>query len=232
MIGLERTSPRPTEAGRLRHPPRQHLPRHPHGRGFAAVVLSGGYVEAGDTGRHLVAPGEVLLHRPWESHLDRIDRRGAEVLVLPIAANDLAPAAGRVRDPDAIVRLAERDRQAAAQQLLAELTPKPACAGDWPDLLALAICADPSLSLSAWAAAWSLHAGSLSRGFRQVFGLTPVGYRLAQRTRRAIDAVLRTGAPLSQIALDSGFADQAHMSRAIGRLAQATPTALRLGARR
>ena len=215
----------------MRHPPRQQLPRHPHRHGFAALVLSGGYVEAGDTGRHLMAPGEVLLHRSWESHLDRFDGRGAEVLVLTIADNDIGPAAACVRDADAIARLAERDREAAAQLLLSDLAPKAACAGYWPDLLAQSICADPSLSLGAWAAAWGLHAGSLSRGFREVFGLTPVGYRLAQRTRRALDAVLQTPEPLSRIALDCGFADQAHMSRSIDRLASTSPAALRRGVR-
>lgn len=170
------------------------------------------------------------MHRSWESHLDRFDARGAEVLVLPIADNDAGPLAGRVHDADAIARLAERDREAAARQLLADLTPRTCAAEDWPDLLAQALRADPSLSLTGWAAAWGLHAGSLSRGFRQVFGLTPVGYRLAQRTRRAAEAVVRTPLALSLIAQDCGFADQAHMSRAIGRLAGATPAALRRSA--
>src|SRR5579862_2527470 len=184
MTGLERTSPRRTMPGRMRHPPRQQLPRHPHDHGFAALVLSGGYVEAGDTGRHLMEPGDVLLHRSWESHLDRIDRRGAEVLVLPIADGDAGPLAGRIRDPDAVARLAERDRTAAARRLLGNLEPKASITLDWPDLLAEAMRADPSLSLSGWAAHLGLHVGSLSRGFRQVFGMTPVGYRVAQRTRR------------------------------------------------
>lgn len=228
MTGLERTSPaRPTSAGRTRHPPREHLPRHPHDHAFAAVVLKGGYVEAGDTGRHRVEAGHVLLHRSWESHLDRFDARGAEVLVLPVADDEAWPVLGHVEDPDELVRIAERDRPAAARQLLETLAPKPAAATDWPDLLAQALSHDAGLSLAAWASGYGLHAGSLSRGFVQVFGTTPVGYRLAQRTRRAIAAVLHTREALSAIALDCGFADQAHMCRAVSHLAQTTPTALR-----
>ncbi len=211
----------------MRHPPREHLPRHPHEDAFAALVLRGGYVEAGDTGRHRMEPGDVLLHQAWESHLDRFDGRGAEVLVLPIGDGDANAPFGRVADPDAIVRLAERDRLAAANRLLADLTPGAPAAADWPDLLAQAIRSDPSLSLAAWADGRGMHIGSLSRGFRQVFGATPVAYRLIQRTRRAIDAVLSSRTPLSLIALDCGFADQSHMSRAIGGLVRATPTALR-----
>jgi AraC-like DNA-binding protein len=232
IVGLERTSPaqgpaQVSAASRLRHPPRQHMPRHPHDHGFAAVVLTGGYVEAGDTGQHRMEAGDVLFHQAWESHLDRFDGRGAEVLVLPIADRDAGALTGRIADPDAIARLAERSPEGAAQRLLADLLPKAPAAADWPELLAQAMRADPSLSLGAWASQWGLHVGSLSRGFRQVFGMTPVGYRLTQRTRRAIEAVLHSQTPLSLIAQDCGFADQAHMSRAIGRLARTTPAALR-----
>ena len=34
--------------------------------GFATVVLADHYVEAGDTGRHRVEPGDVLPHRGYE----------------------------------------------------------------------------------------------------------------------------------------------------------------------
>jgi AraC-like DNA-binding protein len=233
MDDLERTSHeaaavRGAEAGRLRHPPRLQLPRHPHDHGFAALVLSGGYIEAGDTGRHRMEAGDVLLHQAWESHLDRFDRRGAEVLVLPIEDRDAADLVGRIADPDAIVRLAERHRVEAAQELLAALTPRAAAAAaDWPDMLAQALRTDPALPLTLWARDRGLHLGSLSRGFRQVFGVTPVAYRLIQRTRRAMAAVRVSGAPLSAVAQDCGFADQAHMSRAIRRLANTTPGALR-----
>ena len=214
----------------MRHPARETLPRHLHDHAFAAVVLSGSYVEAGDTGRHWMAPGDVLLHRAWESHLDRFGAGGAEVLVLEIAEADAGRLYGQVADPDALARLAEQDRAAATQRLLSVLAPKPAQAGDWPDLLALALNEDPSLCLSAWASERGLHQGSLSRGFRQVFGVAPVGYRLAQRTRRAMAAVRATDEPLSRVAQDCGFADQAHMSRAIRKLARTTPAALRQAA--
>lgn len=232
MPGLEQNSPprgdaRPADAGRMRHGASENLPRHRHDEGFAAVVLSGGYVEAGDTGRHRTEPGDVLLHRPCEHHLDRFDRRGAEVLVLPLGHHWTGPIHGRLADPDALVRLAEVDPHQAAARLLAELSPKPGPASDWPDLLARALRADPSLGLADWARASGLHLGSLSRGFRQVFGVTPAAYRLTQRAHRAIDALLRTAAPLSAIAHDCGFADQAHMTRAVHAAAGASPAALR-----
>jgi AraC-like DNA-binding protein len=214
----------------MRHAPRETLPRHLHDHAFAAVVLSGGYVEAGDTGRHWMEAGDVLLHQAWESHLDRFGERGAEVLVLEISDKDAVGLCGRIADPDALARLAERDRDAAARLMLAELRPKVPAPGDWPDLLARALYDDPALRLGAWAGDRGLHLGSVSRGFRQVFGMAPVGYRLVQRTRRAIAAVRGSIEPLSFIAQDCGFADQAHMSRAIQKLARTTPAALRRAA--
>lgn len=213
----------------MRHPPHEELARHPHAHAFAALVLSGGYVEAGDAGRHWMEPGCVLLHEAWESHLDRFGDRGAEVLVLEIADEDASGSAGHVADPDAIVRLAERDAAAASRALLAQLQPT-AGAGDWPDQLAEALRCDPGLCVGDWANARGLRLGSVSRGFRQVYGLSPVGFRLVQRTRRALDALRRAAEPLCQVALDCGFADQAHMSRAIRSLTGTTPSALRRAA--
>lgn len=192
------------------------------------MVLAGGYVEAGDTGRHRVEAGDVLLHAAWESHLDRFDGRGAEVLVLAVDDGVLPRVTGRAADPDAVARLAERDRAAAAALLLSTLGPTVERAADWPDLLARDLRRDTALCLAAWAEAHGLHAGSISRGFRQVFGLTPAAYRLAQRTGCAIRTIRGSTQPLSLIALDCGFADQAHMSRSIRRVAGATPARLRL----
>lgn len=233
MDGLERSSHpgvRPAKPGRTNHAPRELLPRHPHDHAFAALVLSGGYVEAGDTGRHRLEAGDVLLHQAWESHLDRFDGRGAEVLVLPIDDADTGPLIGRCADPDSIVRAAERDRGEAAARLLAAIAPRATGHADWPDLLAQALRDDPGLCLTRWADQRGLHLGSVSRGFRQVFGVTPVGFRLIQRTRHALAAIRAGAEPLSAIALDCGFADQAHMGRAVRRLAQATPTELRRAA--
>jgi AraC-like DNA-binding protein len=210
----------------MRHQPRELLARHPHRRAFATLVLAGGYVEAGDVGRHRVQAGDVLLHQAWESHLDRFGDRGAEVLVLDIADDDASRPAGRVADADAIVRLAERDAAAAGRALLAQLEPKPGTQ-DWPDVLAERLGGEPNLCLGDWASRHGLRLGSVSRGFKQAYGVAPLRFRLVQRTRRAIEALRRAADPLSQVAQDCGFADQAHMCRAIRSLTGTTPAALR-----
>lgn len=220
--------PRPAPAGRTRHAPWEDLARHRHDHGFAALVLSGGYVEAGDTGRHRVEAGDVVVHRAFESHLDRFDARGAEVLVLPLPRGWDGPACGRAGDPDAVIRAAERDPTAAPRLLLLDgVSEAPASMMDWPDELARSLRADPCLALADWAEAAGLHLGSVSRGFRQVFAVTPAAFRLAQRTHRAVEAILGAARPLAVIAQDCGFADQAHMTRAVAKLTGRTPSALR-----
>jgi AraC-like DNA-binding protein len=193
------------------------------------VVLAGGYLEAGDSGRHGMEPGDVLLHEAWESHLDRINARGAEVLMLELGAEAGRRVVGRIADPDALVRLAERDQRAALAYLLENLTARPPGQTDWPDLLARDLRAETGLRLETWAEARGLHPGSISRGFRQVFGVTPAAYRLAQRTGRALRAIRGSPEPLDCIAQNCGFADQAHMNRSVRRLAATTPAALRRG---
>ncbi len=193
-------------------------------------MLSGGYVEAGDTGRHRVEAGDVVAHRAFESHLDRFDARGAEVLVLPLPRGWDGPVCGRIAEPDAVVRAAERDPADAALRLLEGLTATASPTADWPDELARALRADPGLALADWAEAAGLHLGSVSRGFRQVFAVTPAAFRLAQRTHRAVEAILGTASPLAVIAQDCGFADQAHMTRAMANLTGRTPSALRAAA--
>jgi AraC-like DNA-binding protein len=223
-------SARPIGAGRLRHAPGENLPRHGHDRAFAALVLAGGYVEAGDTGRHRLEAGDVLVHREYEGHLDRFDARGAEVLILPIPEEWDGPCHGRVADMDSIARAAEKNAAAAAVLLREGMTPQRPGAIDWPELLAQSLRSNPALELGEWAATIGVHKGSLSRGFRLVFGMTPEAFRLVQRTHRAITVLARGPESLAVIAQDCGFADQAHMTRSVARLTGATPARLRRAA--
>ena len=230
LESISRTQFRRAAPGRMRHAPCATLPRHCHREAFVAVVLAGGYDEAGDTGHHRVEAGDVIFHHAFESHLDRFSSPGAEVFVLPLLGRWDGSQLGSIEDPDSIVRTSETDPLEALDRLIAAFTPCAPTTGDWPDQLARALQDDPWVQLADWADAIGLHPASLSRGFAQVFGTTPAAYRLAQRTRRAIDTVTASDIPLSRIAFDCGFADQAHMTRAVARLAGATPGALRQNA--
>lgn len=228
--GMPRPGARPLTAGPMRHPPHERLGRHRHDEAFVALVLAGGYVEAGDTGRHRLRPGDVLVHRCWEYHLDEVAASGAQVLILPMPAAWDGPTHAAAADPDAIVRLAERDLPAALGLLTSGLTERVAPPQDWPDLLAARLRDDPDAPLASWARELGLHPGSLARGFRQVFGVTPAAYRLFQRTHRALGHIAAGDAGLAAVAAQCGFADQAHMSRAVRRMTGLAASQLRRGA--
>lgn len=228
MCDIECSSLRrvPPAAGRLLHPAGDLLARHPHTGAFAAIVLAGGYVEAGDTGRHRVAAGDVLFHNSYESHLNRVPRTGAEVFVLPLRIPHAMAVHGRIADPDAIVRLAERDLAQATAALLDRVQPRATAIEDWPDILARAILADPNMSIGAWAFDNGLHSGSVSRGFRQEFEISPASFRVSVRAQRVILALAKDKS-LTEVALTAGFADQAHMCRVLKKATGQTPRRVR-----
>jgi AraC-like DNA-binding protein len=232
MSGLERTSPhrdvRPACQGRLRFVPGEFLPPHIHEEAFATIVLTGGYIEAGDTGRHRARPGDVVLHRSYEYHLDRVELSGTEILVIPLTRENSGQVSGRIPDPDSLVRIGESDPQSAEVALLDQFECRHETEFDWPDELARALRDDPSLNLRGWARANQLSDGSISRGFSQVFGVSARSYRLLQRTHRAIREILATNESFAAIAQNCRFADQAHMSRSVQRVTALSPKQLRV----
>jgi AraC-like DNA-binding protein len=202
------------------------IPRHRHDAPYAAVVLAGGYEEAGDSGRLWVEAGMVVVHDAYHAHLNRSVTRRAQVLNLTMPI-DTAAAVGRLADADAVARVAERDVEAAAALILRSLAPERRVSVGWPDDLAAALEADDEVCLGAWAGTRGLAAETLSRGFGQAFGVTPSRFRLEARARRAWRALTSGGAPLASLAAEMGFADQAHMSRAVKALTGAPPGAWR-----
>jgi AraC-like DNA-binding protein len=201
------------------------IARHRHAQGYAALVVSGGYVEAGDAGRFRVGAGDVVLHRAFEAHRNGVARTGAVVINVPLDVPADWPNAFRARHPDVLIWAARRDPQAVASLLEPGDVVLPA-ADDWVDLLAGALNRDPALLLGPWAQRHGLRPEALSRGFVAAFGVTPARYRLEARTRQAVAALRAAAAPIAAIALEHGFADQAHFSRSVRALTGCTPKAL------
>ena len=72
---------------------------------------------------------------------------------------------------------------------------------------------------------------TLARRFRQAFGTSPSRFRTMRRLDRARRMML-AGIPLSAAALESGFADQSHMTRSFKRTYGLTPAAWGAAVRR
>src|SRR5579864_5228695 len=190
--------------------------RHVHKRAYAALVLSGCYEEAGDSGRHRVQAGNLVLHEDFEAHLDRIPTLRAVVLNVPLPAQyTFRSGVGGVDDPDAIVRLVEKgDLEAATLLLCSTAIKEPECQ-DWPDELAASLAQNASLNLSGWSEMKGISAWDLSRSFAKVFGISPCAFRARARTRQAWRAIRTAGTPLSAVAAHCGFADQAQDRKSV-----------------
>lgn len=94
---------------------------------------------------------------------------------------------------------------------------------DWPDLLANELRVGMSKPISAWAKEHGLTRESVSRGFRRVYGVSPVRFRAGVRARAAWRLLVSTRYPLSALSLQSGFSDQSHMTRAVHRVTGRPP---------
>ena len=84
-----------------------------------------------------------------------------------------------------------------------------------------------ALQLADVASVAGLHPSSLARAFKRRFEMTPWQYQ----RRRQIDWVkaelLRSDRPISMIALDAGFADHSHLTRAFRSMEGVAPSSLR-----
>ena len=200
------------------------LPRHRHAEGYATIVLAGSFEEASFAGRSIAAPGDVLLHGAFDCHANWITSRcSLKILRLPWH-NNLLEGRFRVRDPDALARLVERDPMEAMDQLRASLVEIGTSEIHWTERLACALRVQTFTCLETWAGSERLAPETVSRGFRRAFGVTPKLFRIESRARRAWNHLLHSSSPLTEIAHQMGFADHAHLSRTVVALTGAPPS--------
>jgi AraC-like DNA-binding protein len=95
------------------------------------------------------------------------------------------------------------------------------------DLTRQAVAADPRLGLAELARAAGLSPYHLSRTFRRSTGLTLSRFRSRLMVRRALDLLAGGRRDLAAVAADTGFADQAHLTRTVRRETGRTPGELR-----
>mgnify|MGYP000184420375 CR=1 FL=1 len=196
--------------------PHTDIPRHRHVRPYAALVLEGGYEEAGEGGRFRVGAGDVLIHAAFSSHLDRDPGRRTVVLNLPLPPLWARRSArARTDAVDEVCRLAERDVTAAGALLCAQLRPCGPGLADLPDALAASLSAVDAPAIDAWAAAHGVARTTAWRWFKRVYAVGPARFRVEARARLAWWRVIDGDEPLATIAAGAGFADQAHMTRDI-----------------
>ena len=206
------------------------LPRHQHLQAYATLVLDGAYEQTAYAGRLIAEPGAVLVQPTLDCHANRMLGPGAKIVRLPWRREAGVGGVFRIRAFDEVRRVAERDPLEAGEALaeaLGELGPPGGELGDWPDLLAGDLNADPDLRLGAWAERMGVARETVSRGFARVYGVGPARFRAELQARQAVLRIAGGSEPLAAIASELGFADQPHMTRAVGWLTGAAPSAWR-----
>jgi len=201
-----------------RHPAGARATLHRHSAPYVALVLEGGYEECSVDGVWRCGPGDLVVHPPMHLHMNRFSGRRSRVLNIVLAARpctSLASSYGvwRPRDPDSIRFLTEMDGDAIAEMLThAEqsraLAPFPALSK-----MANGLTIDPHCRVGTAASHLGMTREHASRQFRRHFGLPPSVFRSEQRFRRALTLLTDFTTPLASVALDAGYADQAHLTR-------------------
>jgi AraC family transcriptional regulator len=231
----------------LRFPAGLQLPEHAHPETNLAVVLAGGwFAGSGPHEQDSFAP-TILVEPAGEAHAKRFGAVETAVLSLTIEAGRLGDVVGdvtrrflHVRDPyvellarRAVSELREPDDvtplavEAAALELVARVA-RTAGLERHPQWLGKARAvlhdryADP-LSVDDIADAVGIQPERLARGFRRAYGESLGAYLRRIRVNAAARLLATTDEPISRVAGEVGFADQAHLTRWFGRYLETTP---------
>jgi AraC family transcriptional regulator len=230
--------------------PRRTLPIHAHASAQVVFVLAGSYGEQW-AGRHVrLRPGSVIFRPPHERHANDFGESEVRALVIsyrPERLGALASYPSPVELPALAadvprqleLELARRDRAAPNalegwSLLLAARVARLVDRDPWPPWMgeALGFIArhhSEAITLGSVAHALGLHRASVAGAFRRHLDRS-VGEMIRDaRLRRAIAAIRSSLRPLSEIAGECGFFDQAHMGRWVKRVTGSTPGELRGG---
>ena len=82
---------------------------------------------------------------------------------------------------------------------------------------------DGNIHLSDMARECGLSVSHFTRAFRKTFGMSPYRWLLERRIDRAKALLVSSDLPIADIAIRSGFSDQAAFTRAFGRIVGDSP---------
>jgi AraC-like DNA-binding protein len=225
-------------------PPALQLDPHAHEPGQICFVLEGEYREWTAEGAHLLRPGCIQSHEPWEQHSNSFASEEALTLLVSIDPERWV----RLKAPGPFVltaRLSELAEDVRRELRRDDEASRPALEGLALLLLstvsrkaAAAERTEPSwlldaeefiesryvsaLSLATVAAAVGVHRATLAAAFRRHLSIS-VGERIREvRVRHAV-SMLRQGVPIDEVTMSTGFFDQAHLTRIFKRVTGLTP---------
>lgn len=228
--------------------PHRDVQRHTHDAAHFIFVTRGLYVSSAQHAPEISAAPVLIYNPPGTTHRDRFRRDdgggfdgrfvsiapermdGLPLMERPVCLNATTLAARLVPE----LQRWEPESALVAEGICLELLAHAAQRNPFGERTAprwLALACDmlraQETSVYEIAAACGVHPVHLARTFRRFFGCSPGAYLRRCRIERATGLLRRTRLTLAEIALRSGFADQAHMSRAFRSALALTPAAFR-----
>jgi AraC family transcriptional regulator len=231
------------------------LPPHTHERAVFAVTISGEWDSVMSGRPRSCRPGLVLTEPAEERHSNHFGARGARVVLIqadPLREELLRPCRRLLDEINVIPQpevtaLARRiARELAAPDALSALAIEAATLEMF--LVSARAWAAPRRPAPAWLrragelarddfrSSWSLgdfaaqlgiHPAHLSRAFRREYGAPLGAYIRRLRMQWAAERLGSTDAPIAEIALEAGFTDQSHFTRAFVKFGGIAPGAYR-----
>jgi AraC family transcriptional regulator len=225
------------------------LARHEHQTAYVSFLLGGSYSETFLQDERFCSPGTVIWHPRTETHADRFHCHGGHLLDLEIETGWLNDAEQEFKLVSGarmfrgglpyllglrIYRQLSDDSceiEDAATELLGFFFAGPLDRHrpDWFNR-ALQICSefhDEQLSLAKLALFLGVHPVHVARSFRRFMGCT-FGDHLAEiRLQKACQLLRNSKNPIVEVAYASGYADHAHLCRALKKSTGLTPSAFR-----
>lgn len=223
----------------VRYRSRLTQPRHAHAETTVTLVVSGSLRETVGRAQEVARALSIVVKPGDTEHADQFGAQGTRTLQIGLTAAEAAtlrewePAARQWRWTHAgpavpaflrllaIVRTRPDDDvlvERGATDVLSSLRePAEDTRGDPPVWLARVReemdDVGSGVRVRDIAAQAGVHPVYLARQFRRFFGSSVVSYLQRRRVTRAADLIASSSLPLSRIALESGFADQSHLSR-------------------
>lgn len=222
--------------------PPEQIGRHTHETAHFVLILAGQYISTARYAPAIAGSPLLVYNPPGTTHRDRFYRLGGRFLTISITPERWRSVSEQVPlVEEAVVLSGDRARTLAQRvageltqwrpasslvaeglslELMAEVATRPTrpdrCPPAWLRHAQELLCEQCTLSanIAEIAAAVQVHPVHLTRTFRRFFHCTPGEYLRARRLEKAAALLAQTHKPLLEIALESGFADQSHFSKA------------------
>jgi AraC family transcriptional regulator len=234
------------------YPPGMRIRRHDHAHASLCIVLAGGYEEGyGVTGKSRRAmPGMVIVHPQGEHHQDTHDAVDTRLLTAEIETDYLQALGSELRVMDDAWHRTDFAIAALAYRLLCEIARDDDVSGlviesSVFEMLAALEKAGPVQdgdatwlrrvrerleddfqnppTMHALSKLAGVHPVYLARAFRKRYGCSVGVFLRRLQVGRACVLLEDRALSLSQIAVDTGFADQSHMTRRVKEQTGHTP---------